>query len=188
MQSMKEIQQLLTANAKPEALAAHKKFVPGVEKIYGVRTPFLNELAVRFKSGGFDLVEQLWKSGAWEEKILAGKLLGKIARQDPERSLQLVESFSKDISDWAVCDTLGMQALKPIAKTHHAALFDMASRLNTSANLWQRRLSLVLVEWYTRDASFHPAINKLVKTLENDNEYYVRKAIVWIKRNFVKKK
>lgn len=188
MQALKEIQSILVANAKPEALAAHQKFVPGAEKVYGVRTPVLNDLAGKFKSGGFALVQQLWNSGTLEEKILAGKLLGKIAKQDPERSLQLVESFSKEITDWAVCDTLGMQALKPIVKTHHAAIFAMAGKLNHSPNLWQRRLSLVLVEWYTRDAAFHPAINKLVNALEDDKEYYVKKAVVWIRKNFKKGK
>jgi hypothetical protein len=53
-----------------------------------------------------------------EEKILAGKLLGKIAKQDPQRTLQLVKKFSAEITNWAVCDTLGMQALKPLTVTH----------------------------------------------------------------------
>lgn len=188
MQQLQAIQQLLVSHAKPEALAAHQKFVPGAEKIYGVRTPVLNELATQFKDGGFELVEQLWQSGSLEEKMLAGKMLGKIAKKDAQRTLLLVERFSSTISDWAVCDTIGMQSVKPLVKTHHREIFALAKQLNTSANLWQRRLSLVLVEWYTRDASFHPAINKLVKPLEQDKEYYVKKAVVWIKKNFEKGK
>ena len=51
--------------------------------------PVLNELAQQFKAGGFDLVEEIWKAGALEEKLLAVKMLGKIAKKDPERSLQI---------------------------------------------------------------------------------------------------
>jgi 3-methyladenine DNA glycosylase AlkD len=187
---LKEIQQQLTKQASPEALAAHVKFVPGAkqQKVYGVRLPVVNELAKQYKTGGFELVEALWKAGALEEKMMAAKILGTIAKKDPEYSLKLVAAFSKDIADWAVCDTLGMQSLKPIVKTHQKEIFELAKKLNPSKNLWQRRLSLVLVEWYTRMPELHPQIMQLIQPLENDPEYYVKKAVVWIKKNFKKGK
>ena len=183
-----EIQQILKSKAVPEAKAAHKKFVPGKEKIYGVRTPVLNELAQHYKTGGFELIEELWNAGALEEKILAVKMLGKIAKKDPERSLQITQIFAKNIGNWAVCDAMGMQGLKPILKTHQKEIFALAWKYNSSKDFWQRRLSLVLVEWYTRDKNCHIKIKQLVKELENDDEYYVKKAIVWINKNFLKGK
>jgi 3-methyladenine DNA glycosylase AlkD len=186
--SLKEIQKTLKANATPEAKAAYKKFVPGNEMIYGVRTPFLNELANQFKTGGFELVEEIWNAGGLEEKLLAVKMLGKIAKKDPERSLKLIRHFAKNIGNWAVCDTMGMQGLKPIMKTHQHEIFALAWQYNSSKDFWQRRLSLVLVEWYTRIKALHPEIKKLVKKLEKDEEYYVKKAVVWIKKNFAKGK
>jgi len=188
MTQLKEIQKILIANSSPEAKVAHQKFVPGKEKIYGVRMPFLNELAARYKSGGFDLIETLWKAGALEEKVLAIKMLGKIAKKDPERSLKMVQLFAKNIGNWAVCDAIGMQGLKPILKTHQEEIFALANKYNTSKDFWQRRLSLVLVEWYTRVPALHPEINKLVRTLENDEEYYVKKSVTWIKKNLEKGK
>lgn len=185
---LKAIQKILKENANPNAKASTEKFIPNVEKKYGVYNPVLNELAKQFKSGGFELVEELWKAGALEEKILAGKLLGKIAKQDPQHAVKLVEKFSSEITNWAVCDTLGMQALNPIVKTHEKEIFALAKKLNKSENFWQRRLSLVLVEWYTRNTSSHAEIKKLVKNLKNDEEYYVKKAIVWIERNLDKGK
>jgi len=185
---LKEIQKILQANSSPEAKASHQKFVPGKEKIYGVRMPFINELAGRYKNGGFDLIEALWKAGALEEKVLAVKILGKIAKKDPERSLKMVQLFAQNIGNWAVCDTIGMQGLKPILKTHSKEIFALAKKYNESTDFWQRRLSLVLVEWYTRMKEMHPEIKKLVKALENDEEYYVKKAIVWINKNFEKEK
>lgn len=186
---LKEIQGILKTKATPEAKAAYEKFVPGSkEKIYGVRTPVLNELALQFKEGGFALVEELWKAGALEEKLLAVKMLGKIAKKDPKHSLKLTRLFAKNIGNWAVCDTLGMQGLKPIVKTHTEDIFALAWEYNNSTDFWQRRLSLVLVEWYTRVKELHPQIKQLVKNLENDEEYYVKKAIVWINKNFTKDK
>jgi len=180
------IQKILKVNANPLALNASNKFVPGAKNVYGVRMPVINELAKQFKEGSFQLVNELWQSGAFEEKILAAKMLGLIAKQDAAQSLQLVEMFANGIADWAVCDAVGMQALHPIRKTQQKEIFALAKRLNTSPNLWKRRLSLVLVEWYTRDKSLHADIHKLVHVLEKDNEYYVQKAVVWIKRNMAK--
>jgi len=45
-----------------------------------------------------------------------------------------------------------------------------------------------MVEWYTRKKELRPEIIKLVKALKNDEEYYVKKAVVWINKNFEKEK
>jgi 3-methyladenine DNA glycosylase AlkD len=45
-----------------------------------------------------------------------------------------------------------------------------------------------MVEWYTRHGDLHREIKELVDQLENDDEYYVKKAVSWIKRNFKKGK
>lgn len=185
---LKQIQKELQANATHEAKAAALKFVPNAQRVYGIRTPVLNVLAKKYKEGGFPLVKDLWNSGAFEEKLLAAKLLNVICKKDPELSLKLVTSFSRDISNWAECDAVGMQSLKPVSKKIQQGIFDLSAKLLKSKNLWKRRLSLVIIEVFTKDRSLQPEIMKRVKALENDDEYYVRKAVDWIKRNFKKGK
>jgi 3-methyladenine DNA glycosylase AlkD len=185
---LKAIQLCLHKHKTPEAYMASIKFVPNAQNVIGVRMPILNNLAKQYKHEGFTLVQDLWKSGSYEERILAAKLLAYMAKKDANRSIVLVKSFSKEIESWALCDTLGMQSLKPIVKTHSNEIFSLATDLNTSNNFWQRRLSLVLVEWYTRDKKMHPAIKALIQPLQSDTEYYVQKAVVWIEKNFAKGK
>lgn len=185
---LKQIQNELKEQSTLEAKAAATKFVPNAEKVYGIRTPILNIMAKKYREGGFDLVKELWKSGAFEEKLLAGKLLNVISKKDPMLALKLVTGFTKDISDWAVCDCIGMQSLKPIAKKIQSEIFDLSAKLIKSKNLWERRLSLVIIEVFTKDRSLQPEIMKRAKLLENDDEYYVRKAVDWIKRNLKKGK
>ena len=148
-----------------------KKMVPGEQKIYGVKTPVLNEIVKKYQDGSFELAEKLWESGALEEKIIAIKILEKTGRADPIRLIKLFKQFSKQIDNWAVCDGLGMQFLRGIVKTHHQEIFLLARRLNRSKDPWQRRLSLVMVEWYTRHSENHKEIKELVLHLENDDEY-----------------
>ena len=185
---LKQVQKELKDSSTPEAKAAALKFVPNAEKVYGIRTPVLNVMAKKYKDGGFELVKELWNSGAFEEKLLAAKLLNVICKKGPLVSLKLVAGFTKDISDWAVCDCLGMQSLKPVAKKIQNEIFDLSGKLSKSKNLWERRLSLVIIEVFTKDKSLHPEIMKRVKALEGDEEYYVRKAVVWMKKNFMKGK
>ncbi len=181
---LKKIRKQLTAKSSRTAKAATLKFVPSSERVYGLRMPVLNAMAKQYRAGGFELVESLWKSGAFEEKILAGKILRLRAKKDPDKTIELIAKFSKHITDWAVCDTLGMQSVKPILKIKQSAIFSLANQLTESKNLWQRRLALV--ESYTKEKSLHPAIHKLLRALESDPEYYVRKAVEWIKRNLRK--
>ena len=183
-----EVQQALRANSSEKNIEFFEKMVPGKQKIYGVKTPVLNEVVKKYKPGSFDLAEELWGSGALEEKIIAIKILEKTGKTDPGRLLKLFRKFSKEIDNWAVCDGLGMQFLRGIVKTHQDQIFDLAKKLNHSKDPWQRRLSLVMVEWYTRHREMNKEIKKLVEHLEDDKEYYVKKAVVWIKRNFKKGK
>ena len=185
---LKQIQKELKGQSTLEAKAAALKFVPNAEKVYGVRTPVLNTMAKKYREEGFDLVKELWKSGAFEEKLLAGKLLNAICKKDPMQALKLVTGFTKDIADWAVCDCVGMQSLKPVAKKIQREIFALSAKLIKSNNLWERRLSLVIIEVFTKDRSLQPEIMKRAKALENDEEYYVRKAVDWIKRNLKKGK
>lgn len=185
---LQAIQKILQQYSDQAAKEATLKFVPGSTKIYGVRNPVLNDLAKQFKEGGFDLVKELWTSGAYEEKMTALKMLGCIAKKDAGKSLEFVAKFSTGIDNWAVCDTMGMQSLKPIVNTHQKEIFTLAKKLSISKYMWQRRLSLVLVEYYTRYPLLLPEINTLIKVLEEDEEYYVKKAVDWINRNIKKQK
>ena len=188
LKQIKEIQTTLTGRSERDNIDFFQMMVPGKQKIYGVKTPVLNELAKKYKEGSFDLAKELWNSGALEEKIIAIKIIEKVGKTDPARVLTLFKEFSKQIDNWAVCDGLGMQFLRGIVKTHQKQIFDLAGKLNRSKDPWQRRLSLVMVEWYTRKGEAHKDIKELLKNLEGDKEYYVKKAVAWINRNFKKGK
>ena len=85
--------------------------VPGKQKIYGVKTPVLNELAKKYKEGSFDLAERTLEFRRTGRKIIAIKIIEKVGKTDPLRVLTLFKQFSKQIDNWAVCDGLGMQFL-----------------------------------------------------------------------------
>lgn len=179
---LREIQKILREKSSKKVKASFQKFIPGSQKVYGVKVPELNVLALKYKAYGFELVEELWKSGAFEEKLLASKLLGKICKKNPEKTLQLIEKFSKGTSDWAVCDTLATQGIRGIIKIKQKEIFKFAESLINSKNFWGRRFAIVLLINFTEDKTLRKEIREVIKEIENDKEYYVIKAVERIKR------
>lgn len=128
------------------------------------------------------MVEGLWSAATFEERMLSAKILGKICMRDPERSLALVSKFSNEISDWAICDTIGTQGIRGIVKSRRREVFDLARRFVQSDVMWQRRLGIVLLTNYAKEDSFKKEIKEIIHPLEQDNEHYIKKAKTWIER------
>jgi RNA:NAD 2'-phosphotransferase (TPT1/KptA family) len=55
----------------------------------------LNKLAIKYRHCGFEIVKELWKSGSFEERILASKILGKICKKDPEKNFKIFGEILK---------------------------------------------------------------------------------------------
>jgi 3-methyladenine DNA glycosylase AlkD len=179
---LSEIQKILKEKSNEKVKASFQKFIPSSQKVYGVKVTELNKLAMKYKNGGFEIVKESWKSGSFEEKLLASKILGKICKRDPEKTLQFLRMFSKNICDWAVCDTLATQGIRGIAKTKQKEIFEISKKLIHSKNFWERRFAIVLLINFTKDKNLKKEINEVIKNAETDEEYYVKKAVEWIKR------
>ncbi len=177
-----EIQKMLQTKANEKVKTSFQKFIPSSQNVYGVKVPELNQLAANYKIGGFELIEELWKSGAFEEKLLAAKILGKVCKKDPGKTLQLIETFSKEVTDWAVCDTLAMQGVRGIAKIKQKEILEISKKLIKSKNFWKRRFAIVLLINFTKDKTLAKEIKDIIKNVESDKEHYVKKAVEWIKR------
>ena len=80
------------------------------------------------------MIEELWKAGTLEEKLLAVKMLGKITKKDPERSLKMIQLFAGYIGNLSACDAMAMQGLKPIFKIHQQQIFALAKKYDRSTD------------------------------------------------------
>ena len=112
---------------------------------------------------------------------MAAKILGKICKKDPEKTLRLVEKFSKEISDWVVCDTLATQGIRKIAKIRQKDIFSLSQRLVVSKDFWQRRLGLVILINFMKEKKLQKEIKDILRKAKEDKEYYVKKAVIWLK-------
>lgn len=183
---LSSIRRVLRESANADAAAASRRFVPSAVRVYGVRMPIINDLARRYRSGGFALTTVLWRSGAFEERLLSAKVLGLSARKDPQQTLEVIETFAEDIEDWAVCDTLGMQSIKAITASHRFELLDLSKRLIAEPGMWKRRLGVVVLTHYAKDAAARDDILATVRPLRNDKRDYITKALLWLDKDLTK--
>jgi len=182
MEQLTEIRKFLKEKSNNKARGSWRKFVPTSEKVYGVYLSEINKIVSKYKSNGFKLVERLWNSGYLEERILAAKILGKICKQNPELTLMLINKFVNDIQDWAVCDTLAIQSIRPITNIKQKEIFELSKKMVKSENLWKRRFGIVLLINFSKDKNLKKEIKEIIKNVENDKEHYVKKAVDWIRR------
>ena len=180
-----KIRKELNESSNDEAKKSIRKSIPTAKNIYGVRVPTINRLAEKYKSGGFSLVEKLWNSNRFEEKLLASKILGKICKENPEKTLKLIKKFSNQIECWAVCDTLATQGIKEIAKQKQREIFNLAEKSIKSKDKWKIRFGIVLLTNYAKDRELKNKINKIISKVENDS-YYVKKSLSWVKSKIIK--
>jgi 3-methyladenine DNA glycosylase AlkD len=181
--TLSEIRQILKNRTDKKVKLSTQRIVPSVEKIYGVKVSVINEIVKKIQRADFELVENLWKNNVLEERILAAKILGRICRKNPGKTLNLVKKFSKDISDWAVCDTLATQGIRRIAKIKQKEIFELSDELIKSKNFWQRRFGLVLLVNFAKDRNLRKEIERILKKVEGNKEYYVKKAVIWLKKS-----
>lgn len=181
-----DIRKILRTKADKNVREHMRKFVPTAKKIYGVKVAELNKLASKYKSGGFDIVECLW-SDYLEERLLAAKILGRVVEDAPSKTartaLKLIVKFASDVEDWATCDTLATQAIRPIVKLKQKEIVDISKRFVRSKNPWKRRFGVVLLINFKNEKSMRGTIKNIIKLVEDDEDYYVRKAVGWVKRS-----
>ena len=72
----------------------------------------LNAMAKKYKNGGFGLVKQLWSNGAFEERVLAAKMLGLTSKKDPD--LALTAEVAGDVGGPWSSDAAQLQTDLPI--------------------------------------------------------------------------
>lgn len=180
------IKERLQELATPEAKAAYERTVRPQRKIYGVRTPLLNDLAREFSAEGIGVVELLWRGGSYEERLITTKILGRFGRKLPRETWGKILAFTQDLDDWATCDTLAVEAVRSLLPTLSDEVFAAAMRFCAEDGEWQRRFGLVLLTHFVNDASRRPALLQTIDVLAADKRHFVKKAIQWLRRDLAK--
>ncbi len=170
----------LKSNAEENEKKQWLRTIKVHEDVYGVKLARINPMISEWTRDGasFEDVSSLWEDGKVESRIIAAKLLGRIGRRDVEKTMNLLNTFSKTLRDWPTTDTLATQGVGAILKEKKEDIKKLALRSLKSKNTWTKRFGLVLFINFPKDGA---AKEILLNYLKSEN-YYVRKAAEWLKR------
>lgn len=130
------------------------------------------------------VLHDLIKSKIFEEKmtgiILLGHALKRKKREFFDFSL-IEEILDSEINNWALCDTLStdvIRVLLEIQSTYISKVMDWIY----SKNPWKRRAVIVSIIKARGINNKEKIANIILESLKNENDYFVKKALRWLKR------
>ncbi len=154
----------------------HIKIINSKQKILGVRTPELKNLAKKFAKLDLKKSLKLIKFNSFEEITLYGLLLGFV--NNFEELLPLIEEFLKRIDNWATCDQT-CSALKIFKKDKNNKYYPIFKQYAQSNLEFEARFGIVMIMLYYLNDENIDDIIELTTTIDN-HSYYVDMAISWL--------
>ena len=184
MGKVEEIISFLKENRNDEDKLQVIKRIKVHEDVYGVKLAKINPMISTWaKNITFDDVIALWEDGKTESRIIAAKLLGRLGRKDPDKTLNLIKTFSKDLKDWATTDTLATQGVRGIIKEKEGDIKELAITCLKSKNIFTKRFGVVIFINFPDDEK----AKEIVEVYLKDKEYYIKKAAEWLMRKSSRK-
>lgn len=196
-QFVKELELLFKFWGNEKAVVESKRTIPNISKIFGVSFPIQDVIALEISKLGasdpemiLNLLKTLWQSSSLEARIITAKILGKVAKKAPEKTLALIKNLLKDIDNWAVCDTLATQGIRGIMPANNDKIFVLALKCIKDRNKWIKRFGVVTTVELAHNKKFEipEKVFDIVKPLMGAEDADIKKAISWALREISKRK
>ena len=176
----------LIARRDPAYEAGMRRTVPSEQPAHATRVPDIRKTASewRLEHRGADpqdvlaLGDALWATHYREERIVAIILAGGSKSILEAVSWDQLDRWALDIDNWEHVDHLaGVTGQMLIADP---SLLAQVTRLETSENPWQRRLSLVtLIVAFMKGGIYRAELADMADRLQKDKHPLVRRAVIW---------
>jgi len=136
----------------------------------------------------FSRLMNLWKKGGRDEKLIVIFVLRELCKKDYENSKSFVINIVDDISDWEVCDQLGVRVVASLAVKNRDDMFSLMHNWIKSENKWARRLAAATLTAYIRKRKEDSGMClQLLDEMMGEEDKDVKKAIGWALREITKK-
>ena len=187
---------LLRSLGSEEQAAGARQYIPGIGESYGVPLPALRVIAAELAkwgqlnpTGAFALAERLWHDGSRDERIIAAKLLERLGKREPRKTLELATSFVGTIRNWEECDQLACFGLRNIVQRHPGAVLPHCENWVRSEDKWTRRFGVAVLTSLPRDKSYHPSEREfaILDAVMADEAREVQDAVAWALREMSKR-
>jgi 3-methyladenine DNA glycosylase AlkD len=185
---LKSTRAQLNAAADPEFAAGLRWFFKEPVKPYGVRTPFLRDLArlayrdvKQWPVAERDrFVTELWKSGMLEEGGIVCHLYRRFAKSCDQREFAMFEKWlDRYVRNWSHCDGVSTWLLAACI-ANRQGLADRLAGWTKSKNRWKRRSAAVSLIQEAKRGRNTETIFHICGLLLQDTDDMVQKGVGWL--------
>jgi len=187
---LKQIRQKLLDNINTKNLALSDRFFKEGEaaKVYGVKIAEVHKIAKTIfqqikdypKEKVFELCERLWKSGYFEEAVIACVWSESQQKEFKPADFSVFERWLNNyVSNWADCDTLCNHTIGSFVMMYPDYITEL-KKWAKSPNRWVRRGSAVSLIIPARKGLFLNDMLEIADILLTDKDDLVQKGYGWM--------
>lgn len=186
----------LKARGRPERAENERRYLKSALQHYGVRVPDTRAVVTRVARENPDLdrasltalVEQLWETEVFEQRMAAVELLVVFQNRLASADLSSLEALLRQCRTWALLDPLAITVVGGLIDGR-PKLQGRVQRWAKDEDFWLRRAALLsqMLPLRRGNGSFDP-FGKMADRLLEDREFFIRKAIGWVLREAGKRR
>jgi 3-methyladenine DNA glycosylase AlkD len=162
------------------------------QPFYGVQTPIrkqiLKEALSRYKISSRDewesIILELWNGKTREEMYLALDTAERFKKFRTDEAWSLFETLANSVSNWDTLDTIAIRLVGDLIYENRDFECELI-KWRMSENFWIRRASLLAHLKHKKETNI-PLLAETILILAHENEFFIRKAIGWVLREYAK--
>jgi len=187
------LQKLLLQNANATNAAGAKAYMLNQFEYYGIKMverrrlckDFIKAYPVSSFNETEKIVKQAWQSPEREWQYFAIELLAHNKEQWKPSTIKTIEYCITHKSWWDTVDYMSDAWAGVYFKLFPEQTIPVTGKWNTSENMWLQRASLLFQKKY-KQTTDEKLLAKYIQHLAASNEFFIRKAIGWMLREYAK--
>ncbi|WP_433832383.1 DNA alkylation repair protein [Flavobacterium anhuiense] len=185
---IEQIRQTLNESIDEKTKNGSQRFFKEEIKSYGVKVPIVNQISKAYfteikrknKTEIFDLCEELWHSGNFEECIIACNWSYALRKHYEREDFIIFSRWLQNyVSNWATCDTLCNHTIGTFIMMYPEYILELTNWAK-STNRWVKRAAAVTLIIPARKGLFLDNILELADILLLDKDDLVQKGYGWM--------
>lgn len=193
MKYVENIVDIFLENSVPENIKPMSDYMKGKFEFFGIKTPERREVSKKFFTEfGYPAEEEfektirdLWNRPQREIHYFTLDLINKLQGKLANNYLDLWEELILTNSWWDSVDGLASNVIGKHFKTYPEEKYPVTERWIDSGNIWLQRTSLLFQLKYKSETDLQ-LLERYVLKLKDSEEFFIRKAIGWILREYSK--
>ena len=190
---LQALEKAFKQNANPDNAFQMKKYMKDRFDFFGIKSPLRKELYREHKleyglipaGKEEEIVQWCWQQSEREYQYFAMEFLNKSAKKADEKIIELYVYTITHKSWWDTVDFIASNLVGTYLKRFPEQRKTLTSQWMKSENMWLQRTCLLFQLKYKSETNTD-LLHQFISQLLGSNEFFIRKAIGWILREYSK--